>query len=788
MCINILKKDLKRKKTMNIILLIFIIIATMFVSSSVNNIISVSSALDNYFSKAGMSDYFIVTKKVNGKDGDVGEILDKSDFVDNYRTENVTYVNADQIKPDKMASTSTTILMPVTESKINYFNKDNEIISNVNDGEVYISQKSLEKSGVSTGDTVEVTIGDEVIKVKIAGGFKDAFLGADMMGITRMLLSDSDYNTLISDDEADLLGGKIFYIDTDDIKQLEDDMSDVNGSILFMGDKDMVSLSYVMDMVIAGCLLVVSVCLILIAFVVLRFTITFTLDEEYREIGVMKAIGIRNVKIRGIYLVKYLVLSLVGAVIGLSGGIPFGNMLLKSVSTAIVMENSSGYIINLMCALLVIAVIMLFCFMCTRKIKKFTPIDAIRNGSNGERYKRKNIVALNKSKARPSLFMAVNDILCNAKRYVIMMITFIIGFILIAVIINTMNTLKSDKLVTWFAMTPSDVYMIKESEVMTYFADDGREKEETRISEIEKELKDNNIPAKCYIDNIMKLTIRNGDAKCKSIVLQGTGTTTDEYAYTEGTPPQNEHEVAITKLIAEKIDVKIGDTIIMSHLSGDKEYIITAFFQTMNNMGEGVRIHESAKADYEQLMMAMDFQIRYTDNPDKDQKEERFEKIKDIYSDYTVSDGGEYVDKLIGGISGSMKNIRTIVIIIVLVICSLVAILMERSFIARETGEIATMKAIGFRDVVIVWIHTLRLGIVMVISTVIAVLLSTPVSEITAGQVFKMMGAEYIDFDVNPLEIFVEYPLIMLAVALIAVFFTAQYTRKILASQTANVE
>ena len=187
-------------------------------------------------------------------------------------------------------------------------------------------------------------------------------------------------------------------------------------------------------------------------------------------------------------------------------------------------------------------------------------------------------------------------------------------------------------------------------------------------------------------------------------------------------------------------------------------------------------------------MADMDFQIRYTDNPDKDQKEERFEKIKDIYSDYTVSDGGEYVDKLIGGISGSMKNIKTIVIIIVLVICSLVAILMERSFIARETGEIATMKAIGFRDGVIVWIHTLRLGIVMVISTVIAVLLSTPVSEITAGQVFKMMGAEYIDFDVNPLEIFVEYPLIMLAVALIAVFFTAQYTRKILASQTANVE
>ena len=43
MYLNILKKDLKRKKAMNIILLLFIILATMFVSSSVNNIINVTT-------------------------------------------------------------------------------------------------------------------------------------------------------------------------------------------------------------------------------------------------------------------------------------------------------------------------------------------------------------------------------------------------------------------------------------------------------------------------------------------------------------------------------------------------------------------------------------------------------------------------------------------------------------------------------------------------------------------------------------------------------------------------
>ena len=57
MYLNILKKDLKRKKAMNVILLVFIILATMFVSSSVNNIVSVTSALDNYLAMADRLSY-----------------------------------------------------------------------------------------------------------------------------------------------------------------------------------------------------------------------------------------------------------------------------------------------------------------------------------------------------------------------------------------------------------------------------------------------------------------------------------------------------------------------------------------------------------------------------------------------------------------------------------------------------------------------------------------------------------------------------------------------------------
>ena len=68
-----------------------------------------------------------------------------------------------------------------------------------------------------------------------------------------------------------------------------------------------------MNMIVAFTILILSVCLILISFVVLKFSITFTISEEFREIGVMKAIGISNFRIRSLYLAKYLMMSVVGA-------------------------------------------------------------------------------------------------------------------------------------------------------------------------------------------------------------------------------------------------------------------------------------------------------------------------------------------------------------------------------------------------------------------------------------------------------------------------------------------
>ena len=78
---------------------------------------------------------------------------------------------------------------------------------------------------------------------------------------------------------------------------------------MIKADYNAIKQVYILELVKAAVILTMSICIILISMVILRFTINFTMSEEFREIGVMKAIGIKNSIIRILYIIKYLAIS-----------------------------------------------------------------------------------------------------------------------------------------------------------------------------------------------------------------------------------------------------------------------------------------------------------------------------------------------------------------------------------------------------------------------------------------------------------------------------------------------
>ncbi|MBQ7025029.1 MAG: hypothetical protein IJN31_00355, partial [Peptococcaceae bacterium] len=78
--------------------------------------------------------------------------------------------------------------------------------------------------------------------------------------------------------------------------------------------------------------------------------------------------------------------------------------------------------------------------------------------------------------------------------------------------------------------------------------------------------------------------------------------------------------------------------------------------------------------------------------------------------------------------------------------------------------------------------------LVLLTGIVVGTLTSTFITELTSGQVFKMMGASKIEFVINPMEVYVIYPVMIFVASVIACIISMQSVRKIDVKDVNNVE
>ena len=355
MFFKVLKKDLKRSKTMNTILFLFVILASVFVSSGLSNLFSVVNGMDYFLEEAlgEKDDYFVIFNPGSDESGIKSE-LSKAKDVKSYALDEV-FSYDDQIfdgNGNKIPWYGSMMIQSPERTYIKLFDSNNKEVSSVEKGHVYISTKFLDDADLKAGDKIKLKLGKEEKEFILDDGLKDAFLGSSITGNKRILMNEEDAKQFFDSAAHGASNYYLAYIETDNIEGVNKSIAgleNVGGTF----PRSTVILTRIVEMMVAFIIVILSVCLIIVSFVILKFSIGFTIQDDYREIGVMKAIGIRNFRIRRLYLVKYLAISLLGTVIGCLISFPFGNMLIKSVSKSMMLGNNYGQVINIVGALTV---------------------------------------------------------------------------------------------------------------------------------------------------------------------------------------------------------------------------------------------------------------------------------------------------------------------------------------------------------------------------------------------------------------------------------------------------
>lgn len=783
MWFEILKKDLAKQKGVNFILFLFITLSTIFFASSVSNICLVMNGLDTYMEYANVSDVMAVFSK--GEENERFEAwLNSRDEVTEYDHEKLCEIKAEDITIKRKDATDTLNTNGASLYLGKIGGKYAKALDNMGNelalaqGEVAVTVGMMERNALHIGDTLEFHISDKTFTYQISVQSKDIMYGNEMSGMTRFIFCEEDYDKMVSGSTN--AGIEVYGFNTTNPRETINSMN--QQALKFLAnsfERSIYSLLYVFDMIITALLIVIGFCLILISLMILRFSLSFTMEEKYREIGVMKAIGMRDFSIQKIYLAKYFAVVVAGTIVGFLISIPVGKKMMESVSKNMVLGDSTDAIgINLICSIVVILFVTGMCILFTGKLKKISAIEAIRSGDKGERYQKRKGLCLYKRKYMGTIsFLGLNDILYNTKRYLVLFFTFCISFVLITVPLNTLTTIESDEMTSKFNLDPDAAIYLETIEAQGDAPYHNVNELENALHRIENELAEKGYLAKLSVGALVfiEYTIEDTKEVIKPLSNYPIGENGSFCEYKAGTAPKLKNEIAFSKKIMEENNLEIGDLITARIGEKVQEFIITGYYSDYMQLGKSARLNPAI--DLSDKILSGYWKATVEMETDLTQQELAI-VLKKEFPQYNWLTAQEAIDANIGSVRDTMRAIQIPITAMLCILIMLISLLMMKLFIVREKGPLAMLKSIGWHNKAIrLWL-IMRMVWVVILSMIISVPLSIMCNQFILRNIFAIMGAE-LRIQVDPIKAYVLYPIILLVGIMFATYIATGSVKRI---------
>src|SRR5690625_2294157 len=347
-------------------------------------------------------------------------------------------------------------------------------------GELYVPIGYLREGIAQMGD--EAIIAGK--RFQIAGFLRVAQMNSPLASSKRFLVHEKDYQELVSEGTLEYL---IEFQLKDPSKTNEFETAyaeaglEANGPTLTGGLFKIIN--GLSDGIMIAMILLVGFLIVMIAFMCIRFTLLTKIEEDYREIGTMKAIGLRLMDIKKIYLAKYTLLAFVGCFIGLLLSFIFSGPLLENIRLYMGESDYASWSIVLAIggSGLVFLFVIAYIHFLLRRFRGISAASAIRIGSPEEKTAQKSYFSLSKNRLLPAnVFLGIKDVLSRKKLYATMLIVLLLSCFIMIVPWNTYQTVSSSNFTKYLgfgemdlmvSMYPSDEPESNDQEVANYLND-----------------------------------------------------------------------------------------------------------------------------------------------------------------------------------------------------------------------------------------------------------------------------------------------------------------------------
>lgn len=750
---GIVWNDVRRSKAIAITTLVLVAAAAMLVSLAGILVVNLSGAIDNLMERA---------KTPHFQQMHLGEIdfarlsafAEANGYVDDFQVLEFLNIDGSQIflNGESLADSFQDHGLSVQSERFDYLlNLDGDVIEAA-DGQIYVPLMYMENNAATVG-------GQAVIAGKtfdVAGFFRDSQMNSTLASSKRFVVSETDFAALRAQGDLEYL----IQFRLTDLTALSAFAAayseaglEANGPTITYPLFRMINA--LSDGMMIAVILFVSALVVAIAFMCIRFTLLAKVEDEYREIGVMKAIGLRLSDIQRIYLAKYAVLALVGCVLGFGLALAFRGMLLENIRLYMG-ESESTFLASLAGVggvVFVFMAIVAYVLAILRRFRRISAAEAIRFGASQEPAIGAKRMRLNQNKIlNTNVFLGVKDVLARKGLYGTMLGVLIILAFIIVVPQNLYNTIAAESFIRYMGIGSADIRMdIQQA------ADPAG-----RTREIAGALAADDAVAEYVVLRTKTFPMELDDGSQVSTHIELGDHTVFPVEYLHGSAPMAADELALSVMYADELAKEVGDNITV--LIGDepRELKVTGVYSDITNGGKTAKA--AFAADGAEILRS----VIYVQLVDGSLVSEKTTAYAAQFDAAKVTGIEEYVSQTFGSTIGAVETASRAAVLVALAVAMLVTVLFMKMLVAKDRYGIAVMKALGFTNSDIRAQYIARSVFVLLLGVAVGTVLANTLGEALVGLAIASFGAASFRFVVNPLFAYVLSPLMMAAAVLAA--------------------
>ncbi|SHH88195.1 ABC transporter permease [Clostridium intestinale] len=746
---KIIKNDIRKSKLITVTITAFILVASMLTALAASMTVNLFGAIDNMLVSA-KSLHFMQMHTGDVDRGQLQSFAEDNDKVEDYQVlEFLNIEGADiVIGDDSLAGSIQDNGLSVQGKKFDFLlNLDGEVI-HPNDGEIYVPIYYMKEGNVALGDKVKI----HDISFTVAGFLRDSVMNATLVSSKRFLVSQADFERVREFGKLEYL---IEFRLAEDVSFPAFEADYINAGLPANGPpaityKQVKMINGITDGIMIAVLMLISLLVIIVTFLCIRFTLLAKIEEDYKEIGVLKAIGIRVSLIKKLYLAKYGAIAGVACALGFLVSLPLQTHFMKNISLYMGESRSEipGLLWGVLGAMLIFGVVMLYVNSVLKRFRKISAAQAVRFGAPREKSKFSRTFRLSDNRVfSRNIFLGIKDILSRKKLYITMLMVLIISSFIMIVPQNISSTISAKSFITYMGMGICDANI----GVMRTQVEDvvGKANEIVDVLVEDKNVENYTLFTSRMLDRITdegrteKLMVAFGDYSVFPIT------------YSKGYAPQLKSEIALSNLNAKDLEKTVGDEIVLMVDGSEKHLKVCGVYSDVTNGGRTAQaIFDTNSGDVLSVGIAVTFLDRKSVNEAIEQYREQFPFAK-------ITGIDESIKQMLGSIRDAVKMASTAAIGTTILITLLVTMLFIRMIVTKDRHPIAILKSIGFTSKDIRGQYLTRSITVLILGLIIGTILANTLGELVGVAIVSSFGATTFRFVVNPWFVYLISPLLI---------------------------